>query len=207
MKPNPNPSKYRTPLAPGNYYHIYNRGNNKENLFIEARNYAYFLRLYKKYIPPIADTLAYCLLPNHFHFLILMKKVDNGPAFFAKQFASFFGAYSKAFNKAYNRTGRLFEGRYKRKIVLEIDYLLHLIVYIHRNPQRHGFVTDFKKWPYTSFHILKSKQERFMASQAVLQKFGGMQEFRQAHRVPFNLHAHSQTKFDQEKKVHEFEQT
>ena len=55
------------PLQLGKYYHIYNRGNNREDLFIDERNYHYFMRLYTKYIQPIADTYAYCLLCNHFH--------------------------------------------------------------------------------------------------------------------------------------------
>ena len=54
-------------LMPGVHYHIYNRGTNRENVFIEERNYAYFLRLYSKYIEPVAETYAYCLLRNHFH--------------------------------------------------------------------------------------------------------------------------------------------
>ena len=58
------------PLRFGCYYHIYNRGNNRENLFIERRNYPYFLKLYAKHIQPVAETYAYCLLPNHFHFAI-----------------------------------------------------------------------------------------------------------------------------------------
>ncbi len=55
------------PLEPGKYYHIYNRGNNRENIFKEDRNYAYFLKLYVFHVGPIADTYAYCLLRNHFH--------------------------------------------------------------------------------------------------------------------------------------------
>ena len=55
------------PLVPGMYYHIYNRGNNSENLFLEKRNYPYFLSLYDKHITPVADTHAYGLLRNHFH--------------------------------------------------------------------------------------------------------------------------------------------
>ena len=57
------------PLEPGKYYHIYNRGNNRENIFKEDRNYAYFLKLYTFRVGPIADTYAYCLLRNHFHLL------------------------------------------------------------------------------------------------------------------------------------------
>ncbi len=186
MKP---PSKYRTPLTSGKIYHIYNRGNNRENLFVEARNYHYFLRLYKRYIPPIADTLAYCLLPNHFHFLVRMKFIHGGPMDFSKPFAAFFGAYSKAFNKAYNRTGRLFEGRFKRKEVTDGDYLLHLVVYIHLNPQTHGFVSDFKEWPHTSFRLFSSRKGPFMAKSLVMEMFGGLEEFDIAHQIPPRIRA------------------
>jgi REP element-mobilizing transposase RayT len=65
------------PLVPGMYYHIYNRGNNREDLFIEKRNYPYFLSLYKKHIEPIADTYAYCLLRNHFHTSLRIKTEEE----------------------------------------------------------------------------------------------------------------------------------
>lgn len=64
-------------LQYGQYYHIYNRGNNQENLFREERNYRYFLKLYASYIEPIADTYAYCLLRNHFHLLVRIKTVEE----------------------------------------------------------------------------------------------------------------------------------
>jgi hypothetical protein len=58
---------------PDRYYHIYNHANGNENLFVEGDNYKWFLRQYHTYISPIADTYAYCLMPNHFHFLIKLK--------------------------------------------------------------------------------------------------------------------------------------
>lgn len=61
----------------GGYYHIFNRGNNGINLFFENDNYRYFMQLYDRYIFPIADTYAWCLLKNHFHFLIRIKEVDE----------------------------------------------------------------------------------------------------------------------------------
>ena len=66
-----------SPLLPGVYYHIYNRGNNREDLFIEKRNYPYFLSLYAKHIEPVADTFAYCLLRNHFHFSLRIKTEEE----------------------------------------------------------------------------------------------------------------------------------
>ncbi len=88
-------------------YHIYNRGNNGENIFVEERNYSYFLRLYAKYIAPIADTFAYCLLRNHFHILLRVKQFDTimdehgsfkepcslDIKWLSQQFATFFGTY------------------------------------------------------------------------------------------------------------------
>ena len=58
------------PLQFGQYYHIYNRGNNRENLFVQPRNYPYFMQLYTKHILPVAETFAYCLMPNHYHLLV-----------------------------------------------------------------------------------------------------------------------------------------
>ncbi len=117
------------PLHPGMYYHIYNRGNNGENIFIEELNYHYFLRLYGKYIALVAETYAYCLLRNHFHFAVRIKAPQEPGSHFdpSKQFATLFGTYTKAINKAYKCTGTLFEGRFKRKPVENDQYLTHLI--------------------------------------------------------------------------------
>jgi putative transposase len=60
-------------LLEGEYYHIYNRGNNRENIFFSKENYRYFLSKYDKYLSPYLDTYAYCLLPNHFHLLVRVK--------------------------------------------------------------------------------------------------------------------------------------
>ena len=64
-----------TPLEYGEYYHIFGRGNNREKIFFEERNYPYFLSLYGRYIVPVADTYAYCLLRNHFHRLYRCRAV------------------------------------------------------------------------------------------------------------------------------------
>ncbi len=66
-----------SPLLFDTYYHIYNRGTNGENIFIQERNYEYFLKLYEKHITPIADTFAYCLLRNHFHIAVRIKSEEE----------------------------------------------------------------------------------------------------------------------------------
>ena len=64
---------YEIPLSSENYYHIYNHTNGSDNLFLNSENYRYFLQRYATFISPIADTFAYCLMPNHIHFLIRIK--------------------------------------------------------------------------------------------------------------------------------------
>jgi len=163
----------------GQYYHIYNRGNNKEPLFIESRNYAYFLNLYTKYINPIAETYAYCLMNNHFHLLVRIKSLPSfNPS---RAFSNLFSTYTKAFNKAYKRTGSLFEKPFKRKIIDNNRYLIYLTTYIHRNPQKHGFVDNFRDWPYSSYSTITSENITQVQRAEILDWFGGQIGFKDAH--------------------------
>ena len=183
------------PLEPNIIYHVYNRGNNGERIFIEERNYEYFMQLYDKYISPIADTFAYCLMPNHFHFLIRIKENQERGSFeeprssdpISKQFATFFGTYSKAINKAYSRTGRLFEDRFKRKPVTNDRYFRTLVTYIHQNPQRHGLIDDFRDWPYSSFGALASHKQTKLAKDEVLDWFDNREGFLDFHQYTTDL--------------------
>jgi hypothetical protein len=94
------------------------QGNNGETLFREQRNYPYFLKLYAKYIEPVAETYAYCLLKNHFRFLVRIRVVETGPVSEtgpvlnpSRQFNNLFIAYAKVLNKAYQRTDSFFDTR------------------------------------------------------------------------------------------------
>jgi putative transposase len=167
------------PLEPDQTYHIYNRGNSGEPLFREERNYRYFLKLYAHYIEPIAETFAYCLLNNHFHFLVRIKDCQSYPP--SRAFANLFGTYTKAFNKAYQRTGSLFEKPFRRQLVDHDRYFTALIAYIHRNPQKHGFVDDFRDWPYSSYHAILSTQATRIRRAGVLDWFDGPAGFKEAH--------------------------
>ncbi|MBI5650247.1 MAG: transposase [Chloroflexi bacterium] len=155
-------------LEPGLYYHIYNRGTNRENIFIEQRNYAHFLKLYGKYIEPIADTYAYCLLRNHFHLLVRIKLIaERDPKGFENPsglvqdpsifFSNFFNAYAKSINLAYNRTGSLFQHPFGRIEIKTDEYFAKLVTYIHQNPQKHGLIDDFREWAYSSYNAMRRR--------------------------------------------------
>ncbi len=176
------------PLQPGGYYHIYNRGNNRENLFLEERIYRHFLTLYARYVASVADTYAYCLLKNHFHLLVRIKATveHDQPQMRnpSRQLGHLFNAYSKAINKAYGRTGSLFEHPFERKEVMSEAYLMRLVTYIHRNPQQHGLVADFRDWPHSSYHALCSTGSTRLQRDEVLAWFDGPAQFAAAHRQP-----------------------
>ncbi len=141
----------------GLFYPLYNRGNNRGPIFTEERNYYYFLDLMWKYLLPILDLYAYCLLPNHFHLLIRVKDLEDiksgsdSALNLSIPLSSCFGTYTKGFNKSNSRTGKLFEGRFKRNLILCDQQLFQTIKYIHHNPQNHGLVKDFRIWPYSSY--------------------------------------------------------
>ena len=69
-------------LEPGTTYHIYNHANGFENLFVKEENYLYFLKKYTAHIPSVADTLAYCLMPNHIHLMVKIKQESQLPESF-----------------------------------------------------------------------------------------------------------------------------
>ena len=137
------------PLYPDTFYHVYNRGNNHENIFYKRENYQYFLRKYQVYLSDYVDTYAYCLLPNHFHFLIKVKAVSDlskrdlpnlkdlanlkktdlkgsdrsVDKIISNQFRLLFLSYAKAINKQEDRRGSLFQKPFRRKPVTNDRYL------------------------------------------------------------------------------------
>ncbi len=115
----------------GKIYHCYNQGNNREKIFLEDRHYLYFIDKMKRYLLPNADILAYCLMPNHFHWLIVMKeegasqsetKLPNvlrernrSMPKISKDIAKLLSSYARGFNQEQKRSGSLFRTRTKLK--------------------------------------------------------------------------------------------
>ena len=112
------------------FYHIYNRGNNRETIFLEDRNYLYFLTLYEKYIPVAIETFAYCLMGNHFHLLVKETR-ERGISAFMQKLGT---AYTMYFNIKYDRSGSLLAGPFRSRHVPNDRYLQRVIQYIHCNP-------------------------------------------------------------------------
>jgi len=93
-----------------------------------------------------------------------------------------FNAYAKAINAAYHRTGSLFQHLFGRIEVTTYAYLARLVVYIHQNPQKHGFVADFRDWPYSSYHTLLSAKPAHVKRDDVLAWFGGRENLVTTHQ-------------------------
>ena len=157
----------------GHTYHNYNRGNNRGQIFFELENYDYFMRLYKKYIANLADLYAYCLLPNHFHLLLSIKDQgyleESRERLVSSKFGTFLGTYVKAINRRYKRTGSLFEGRYQRKEIGSEDQFFNTLVYIHQNPQKHGYGSNFRSWPYSSYQCYITRDPGDLVSPSLFQ--------------------------------------
>jgi len=210
-----------SPLLYDTYYHIYNRGTNGENIFIQERNYDYFLKLYEKHITPVADTFAYCMLRNHFHVSIrtkseakilpvikktlkvssanknlikqgglesqdegqLGKPLGSVPAdYISQQFSNFFNAYAKSINIGYGRTGSLFQHPFGRVPITDEKQFWNVIAYIHQNPQKHGFVKDFRDWKYSSYGIILSEKRTIVQRDEVMKWFGNRDEYLSLHK-------------------------
>ena len=140
---------YRGDLfVPGQYYHLYNRGAGKAKIFFNDGNYQYLLRLVKEYYQKYGATIiAYCLMPNHYHFLLRQETDDP----LSKFMQVLFNAYVQALNLQQERTGTLFEGRFKHKRVDKWEYLRMLCRYIHLNPVKAGLVRKPEDWVYSNY--------------------------------------------------------
>ncbi len=156
---------YFTRFEEGTFYHVYNRTVDKKPLFMNEGNNDFFLQKFNHYLSDVIEVYAYCLLQNHFHFLIRipdnldhfrainhLSTVISTHEIVSKQFRIFFQSYALSFNKQQDRCGTLFQTPFKRARVKDNRYLINLIFYIHTNSQKHQLVSDFRKWKWSSYH-------------------------------------------------------
>ena len=187
--------KIITPILGGHYYHIFNRGVNRQGIFFNPSNYDYFLALMDKYLSDsdCVHVLAYCLLPNHFHLVVKIKdeiSYQNEDSVTSElavgrvavgQIRSMFIAYTMAVNIQEKRTGALFESKYKRLEIEDDDYLRYVIFYTHYNPEKHGVVDDFKNYRFSSYRAFLSNKSTKIDRDLGLTIFGGKNDFINYH--------------------------
>ena len=142
-------------------YHIYNRGNNRQPIFFNTDNYLFFIKKVRKFILPYCDILAYCLMPNHFHFLvntdhrtIATKTIaDKEKNILSEGIRMLLSSYTQAINKQNKTTGSLFQQNTKAKTITKGSKLYDLLCfhYIHQNPIKAKLVEKMEGWEYSSF--------------------------------------------------------
>src|SRR3989344_1622135 len=151
----------------GQFYHIYNRGNAKAVIFQDEDDYSYFLfKLKQNLFPsefakdnkvyprsaPLPDgsfsLISYCLMPNHFHFLLRQNK-DIAPG---KLMLKLCTSYSKYFNKKHDRVGHVFQDQFKQVLIEKDEQFKWLLAYIHQNPKVGKLVDDLKKYKWSSYN-------------------------------------------------------
>ena len=163
-------------LAAGRYYHVYNRGHNRQAIFFEPENYGYFLRLFRHHVAAqTVQVTAYCLMPNHYHFLVFLREPG-----LSRAMQRFVLAYTHGMNHRYGRSGTLFEGRFQTKWVDRDEYLLHLTRYIHLNPVKAGLVEHPEDWAFSSYQdYVGLRRGTLPRSTEVLAQVGGTAAYRQ----------------------------
>jgi REP element-mobilizing transposase RayT len=187
-------------FAPGEYYHLYNRGVNRERVFFEPENYLFFLRRLREQLSPILEVVAYCLMPTHYHLLVQVKALQTSQTSEVSKTsevclkvcsevcsARVSGAmmrlavsYTKAVNKRYERVGPLFQGSFQARHVDRNEYLVYLSRYIHLNPQAAGYVEHAEEWQYSSYRdYLGARQGTLPVPGVVLGQFSSPNAYRQ----------------------------
>lgn len=140
-------SKYKE-SAPLTYYHIYNRGNQKQDIFRDESDYLYYLKKLQAVLEKRSFALiCYCLMPNHIH-LIVQQRDDDSPV---QLIASLHTSYSMHFNYKYHTVGHLFQDRYKQRVIENDDYMKSLIAYIHLNPVKARICAYPKEYQWSSY--------------------------------------------------------
>lgn len=177
-----------TPLVNGQIYHIFNRGVEKRRIFEDRSDYRRFIKTLQYYLTDglkprfshfsktklqiddskkVANILAYCLMPNHFHLLIKQEK-DNG---ISELIAKLINSYTKYYNLKYGRVGPLLQGQFKAVLVENDEQLIHLSRYIHLNPLVAFLVDDLNKYEWSSFREYLSPTIGFCNKEDVLAFF------------------------------------
>ena len=158
------------PFTPNNIYHIYNQGNNRQPIFLKPQDYLIFLNLYKRLFSDTCSTIAWCLMPNHFHFMIHTDercdtKIKQGGIYLdpvTNSVRKLLSGYARIFNNQHQQTGSVFRQKTKSKCLSAIeiksdsqylvqDYYVNCFHYIHQNPLMAKLTDKLEDWEFSSF--------------------------------------------------------
>lgn len=160
----------------GHYYHIFNRGAYRKDIFFEEENYHFLVRQIRKFTKKYSVTLvAYCLMPNHYHLLLRLEPGGD----MGQCLRSIFTSYTQAMNKRYMLSGTLFQGQCKRKHVSSQHYCLYLVRYIHRNPVKAQLVKDLDDWEFSDYRLWADLSKKKWNGKALRDEmFGSAAEYK-----------------------------
>ena len=176
-------------LLVNEFYHIYNRGNNQQTIFFSHDNYLYFIKKLKEQISPVAKIISYCLMPNHFHLIIMAteESVKERPSFGGKPMQAFAyrigilqSSYAQAINKQRGTSGSLFQQKTKAKILSETvdnrltSYLDTCFFYVHHNPLAAKLVSNLSDWVYSSYPDYIGLRKDDLCDTAFFLRFSGL---------------------------------
>lgn len=130
------------------FHHLYNRGAFQQKIFFEKNDYEYFLRKLKEYKNKHAiKILSYCLMPNHFHLFVNQTTEEQT---ISKFISGLTNSFTKGINNKYNRTGVLFDGKTKSKLIDDDSYFKWVIKYILENPVKAKIVYRYNEYNFSS---------------------------------------------------------
>ena len=195
-----------SPLLPNQYFHIVHRAVGNELLFVDNGNKDYFLRQYTKYIVHTVHTLAYCLLHNHFHFVVRIKSEEELAVLFKRKYpfnqwdpslaadflmqfwSNLLNSYTKSFNKKYKRKGALFMDYLRRVEIVSNEQCCATIFYVHSNPVHHGYCKKMEDWAFSSYNFwVESEGSIILSSEGFFEVFDDAEDFKKFHEQPIYL--------------------
>lgn len=135
---------------PGEIYHVVNRGNNRQAIFLESSDQRHYLRcLYHYKIKYAFRLFAFCLMTNHIH--LLLRVSEQGTV--SKIMQSLTVAYNRWYNFKYKSSGHVWQGRFSSSLVSDDEYLLTAMQYIEQNPLRAGMVNNIGDYLFSSYRL------------------------------------------------------
>jgi len=203
----------RIPLMPGGTYHIFNYAVGRDLFFIRHENYLFFLEKIIKWLVPISDFYAYCLLSNNFQFVLKIKNREQLEEFFKaqiknrnhhykyidlegklklqiilcdlinEQFSHCFNSYAQAYNKVFKRKGALFRQSFRRTKLYTTNNITNVICRIHNLPVIEGLESNAISWKHSSYQALTGINPTFIKREEVIELFGGIEKLILTHKI------------------------